>query len=351
LRFDFPDFECREYPDCEEHLLDFTDLSTSIVIVNYRTPQLAIDCLFSIDVAREPSTRVRVELVDNASPDDSMPKISCAIDMETFRNWVCLSLAPRNGGFAYGNNLGIRQALKHDPNLKYSLLLNPDTIVHPGAIEHLIEFMEANPKVGIAGSRLEDPDGNPHVSAFRFHSLLSELDRGLNLGIVSKVLSAYRVAPPVQSSPHSTDWVSGASFMVRREVFEDIGLLDEGYFIYYEEVDFCMRAQRAGWECWYVPQSRVVHLEGAASGIRSSDPKPPRRPAYLYESRRRFFQRNYGRLYAILADLVYLTTYPLWRIRRWVQCKPDRDPAWQWWDTFVHSSLFHAVDRSDVPRL
>lgn len=289
--------------------------------------------------------------MDNASPNDSAEVLCEYLDRSEFNIWVHFQVAACNGGFAYGNNLGIQAVIGRYPHLKYLLLLNPDTIVHQQAIEHLIDFMEAHPKVGIAGSRLEDPNGNPHLSAFRFHSLLSELDRGLNLGFVSKALEAYRVAPPVQSVPHRTDWVSGASFMVRREVFEDIGLLDEGYFMYYEEVDFCMRAQRAGWQCWYVPQSRVVHLEGAASGIRSSDSKPPRRPAYLYQSRRRFFQRNYGRLYAILADLVYLTTYPLWRIRRWIQRKPDRDPAWQWWDTLVHSSLFHSVDKGDVPRL
>jgi len=327
-------------------------MQTSLIIVNYRTAQLAIDCLKSLLLPTGTVLGLSVELIDNASPDESARTFAEAICQNGWQSWVNLTDAPRNGGFAYGNNVGIRLALSRDPQPKYLLLLNPDTIVHQGAIENLIEFMEANPKVGIAGSGLLDPDGNPHVSAFRFHSLLTELDRGLNLGFVSKVLDAYRVAPPVQSTPHSTDWVSGASFMVRREVFEAIGLLDEGYFMYYEEIDFCMRAQRAGWECWYVPQSRVVHLEGAASGIRSWDPKPPRRrPAYLYESRRRFFQRNYGRFYAILADLIYLTTYPLWRIRRWIQRKPDRDPAWQWWDTLVHSSLFHSVDRGDVPKL
>ncbi len=104
--------------------------------------------------------------------------------------------------------------------------------------------------------------------------------------------------------------------MIRREVIDQIRLLDEGYFMYYEEVDFCKRAQKAGWECWYVPQSRVIHLVGQASGINSADTQPIRSPAYVFESRRRYFQKLHGRFYETLADLAWLTTYPLWRLRR-----------------------------------
>jgi N-acetylglucosaminyl-diphospho-decaprenol L-rhamnosyltransferase len=319
----------------------------SIIIVNYCTAKLTVECIRSLERERQLSNLFEVVLIDNASPDQSAQELSEAIKENGWESWVHLTAAPRNGGFAYGNNIGIRFAPSRNPEVKYFLLLNPDTIVRPGAIELLVGFMEANQKVGIAGSRLEDQQGNTHISAFRFHSMLSELDRGLNLGFVSNAIGVYRVAPPAQLSPHRTDWVSGASFMVRREVFEDIGLLDEGYFMYYEEVDFCLRAHRAGWECWYVPHSRVVHLIGQASGIQPADSKPARRPAYVYKSRSRFFQRSYGRLYAILADQIYLVTYPLWRVRRWLQRKPDRDPAFQWWDTFVHSSIFHVVDRSD----
>ena len=284
-----------------------------------------------------------VELVDNASPDDSPKALSEYLARSGFGGWVHLVVAPQNGGFAYGNNLGIQAAIARDPSLQYILLLNPDTIVYPGAIEQLIQFMKANPQAGIAGSRLENPDGTPQESAFRFPTVASELLGGLRLGVASRLLQRYLVAPPVQNQPHRTDWVAGASMIVRREVFDQIGLLDESYFMYYEEVDFCRRAQQADWECWYVPLSRVIHLVGQASGINSADNQPRRRPAYLFESRRRFFQKQYGRWYAILADLAWLATFPVWRCRRWIQRKPDSDPPYLWWDMLRHSSLFHGI--------
>jgi GT2 family glycosyltransferase len=104
--------------------------------------------------------------------------------------------------------------------------------------------MKAHPEVGIAGSRLEDLDGTPQHSAFRFPSVLSELDGGLRLGVVSKLLSKWLVAPPISEVACPTEWVAGASMIVRREVFESVGLMDEKYFLYYEEMDFCLAAHR-----------------------------------------------------------------------------------------------------------
>lgn len=317
----------------------------AIVIVNYCTPALTIDCLRSLVDSQESATPWRVVLVDNASPDGSATFLANALQERVWDDWVTLIVAPRNGGFAYGNNIGIGHALRAFPNVEFIWLLNPDTLVHPGSLSALVQCLRDNPKVGIVGSRLENLNEVPQHSAFRFPNLIDELDRGLQLGIATRLFRKYIVAQPIQSYAHATDWVSGASFMIRRQVFEDIGLLDEGYFMYYEEVDFCKRAKQAGWESWYVPTSRVIHLEGQASGIRRSGTKPKRRPSYLFESRRRFFQKHFGRFYAILADLLWLFAYPLWRIRRWIQRKPDRDPQWMWRDMFRHSSILHGIDR------
>src|SRR5262249_8484299 len=162
-------------------------------------------------------------------------------------------------------------------------------------------FMKAHPEVGIAGSRLEDPDGTPQRCAFRFPSAASELEEGIRIGFVSRLLQHSVVAPPVRNEAHETDWVAGASMIVRRGVFDEIGLMDDEYFLYFEEVDFCLRARRGGWTCWYVPASRVVHLVGQASGV--TDVKRPmkRRPRYWFESRSRYFRRNHGRAYKMLA--------------------------------------------------
>jgi GT2 family glycosyltransferase len=183
--------------------------------------------------------------------------------------------------------------------------------------------MEARPAVGIAGSRLEERDGTPQRSAFRFPSLLGEWENGLRLGAMSRILERWVVAPPVRQEAHPADWVSGASMLVRGEVFQSIGLLDEDYFLYFEETDYCLRARRSGWECWYVPTSRVVHLVGQSTGITAKERRIPR---YWLESRWRYFHKNHGGLYARLANTAWAMGHALWRIRRRLQGKPDLDP-------------------------
>jgi GT2 family glycosyltransferase len=209
--------------------------------------------------------------------------------------------------------------------------------VREGAIEHLLEFMVAHPHVGIAGSRLEDPDGTPQRSAFRFPTIAGELDKTLRFGPVSRLLQRYVVSPPVPAQETATDWVAGASMFVRRAVFEQIGLLDEQYFMYYEEVDFCWRARRAGWPCWYVPASRVVHLVGQASGVTNTKIKRTRRPQYWFDSRRRFFVRNKGRWYSMGCDLAMISGLALWDLRCLVQHKSNNDPPKLLLDACRHS--------------
>ena len=300
-----------------------------VVIVNYRTPQLTLDCLDSLEaeVAALPGTTVVV--VEGGSGDDSAERIEAGIAERGFGGWVTLNARDENAGFAGGNNAGLKPALANEPPVPYLLLLNPDTVVRPGGITALVDFMDAHPQAGLAGSRLEDPDGTPQRSAFRFPSARSNFETGIKLGVVSRMLSNSVVAPPVRDDAHRCDWVAGASLIVRREVFEKVGLLKDDYFMYFEEVDFCLAAHRAGFECWYVPDSRVVHLVGQASGLNSKNDtaKPAkRRPAYWFESRRRYFVTNHGRLKAALADAAFITGFGLWRLRRCLTRRPDTDP-------------------------
>ena len=310
----------------------------AIIIVNYRTPKLVIDCLISLQNEIEKGCDA-VVVVDNASGDGSVEQIQTAIETEGWGNWASIIQLEYNGGFAFGNNAVIRSALKSSNPPSYFLLLNPDTIVRPHAIKILVNFMNEHPQVGIAGSRLEDPDGTPQESAFRFHTLPSELDSGLRLGIVTKLLSKWVVAPPVPEETCQTDWVAGASMIVRREVFEQVGLMDESYFMYYEEMDFCLQAKRAGWSCWYVPQSRVVHLVGQSSGVTNKKCPPKRLPQYLFDSRRRYFLKNYGWLYAALADHTWASSYLLWQLRRVIQGKLSNEPPKLFID-FLRNSFF-----------
>jgi len=300
---------------------------------------MTIDCLRSLvcEVRSLPGTHVVVS--DNASGDGSVEQIKAAIETEGWGDWTSLMPLEYNGGYAFGNNAVIRKVLQSTVQPPYILLLNPDTIVRPGAIQALVNFMDERPDVGIAGSRLEDPDGTPQRSAFRFPNILSELDSGLRLGVVSKLLSKWVVAPSVPEENCQTDWVAGASMIVRREVFEAVGLLDEKYFMYYEEVDFCLKANKSGWSCWYVPQSRVVHLVGQSSGVTDTKRPPKRLPKYWFDSRRRYFLKNYGWLQAAVADAAWVFGFVLWRWRRVIQRKPDNDPPKLLGDFLVNSVL------------
>jgi GT2 family glycosyltransferase len=297
-----------------------------VVIVNYRTPGLVIDCLRSLEPEVRAGEDYRVVVVENDSRDGSAEAIAAAIHSGGWQGWATLRALDRNAGFAGGNNAALGPILTVPRAPDYVLLLNPDTVVRPGAVRALVEFMERHPRIGIAGSRLEYPDGTPQRSAFRFPTIWSEFENGIRLGPISRLLRSRMVAPPVEDQPHPTDWLAGASMIVRRGVFDDIGLMDDQYFLYFEEVDFFLRARRAGWRSWYVPASRVVHLVGQSTGVTDVKKPAKRVPRYWFESRWRYFTKNHGAAYRFVADVAWAAGFTLWRIRRRLQGKPDNDP-------------------------
>lgn len=312
-------------------------MNVLVVIVNYKTPGLTIDCLRSLEPEVAGVDGVRVVVTDNLSPDDSVQQIGAAIAANHWGAWATLMPLPKNGGFAYGNNQGIRPALTSSDPPRYVWLLNPDTVVRAGAMRAMLDFLEAHPKVGIAGTRVTNPDDSVRRSAFRFHTAASELEAGLRLGVVSKLLSDKVVAQPIPAEACEVDWVSGASMFVRREVFQDVGLLDESYFMYFEETDFCLRARRKGWACWYVPTASIVHLVGQASGVTGEQRKLKRRPTYWFDSRRHYFMANHGPMTALLADVLWASSFGISSIWRRLMFKPRTDPPLLWWDFVRHS--------------
>jgi N-acetylglucosaminyl-diphospho-decaprenol L-rhamnosyltransferase len=312
---------------------------TLIAIVNYRTAGQTCACLESLAAEGPQANDFKVVVIDNGSADGSDAAIAECIRVNGWQEWAQLVVGGSNSGFAAGNNAILLPALKQAEPPEFFLLLNPDTIVRPGAIASLVRFLEDHPRAGIAGSRLEDPDGTPQRSAFRFPGILSEFERAMRLGLCTRLLAKHLVAPPVRADAHRIDWLAGASMLVRRQVLEQIGVLDDRFFLYYEELDFCLRAVRVGWECWYVPTSRVVHLVGQATGLKSGQAKGKRTPRYWFESRRRYFEKSHGWFYARLTDISWLCGHLLWRMRRFVQRKPDDDPPHLLWDFCTLSLL------------
>jgi hypothetical protein len=193
-------------------------------------------------------------------------------------------------------------------------------------------FMDVHPEAGIAGSLIEYPSGSVDRSAHCTPSPLGDLEGAARLGLLSRLLHRFRVSPPLRNEAHTCDWVSGASMLIRRPVLEQIGMMDEGFFLYFEEVDFCCRARAAGWSVWYVPESRVMHIEGAATRIRAV---AKRRPKYWYDSRRRFFLKQYGVVGLLAADILWAAgrlTFLLRRALRLGAHHQPNDPRWFMFD-------------------
>lgn len=312
-------------------------IKTVIVILNFRTPEMTLNCLDSLSKQITPEEKVLV--VDNFSNDGSVEKIQKGAHYP----WATLMALDSNRGYAAGNNAAIREVLSWPEPPQYLMILNPDTIPLAGAVTALVDFMDKHPEAGIAGSQLQDPDGTRQHSSFRFPSLATELDGGFRFGLLSKFLSEKQIIREFTDIPQRTDWVSGASFLIRLTVLKEIGLLDEMFFLYFEEVDLCYRAYLAGWQCWLIPNSKVIHFEGTSTQVKYSDSKPKRRPDYWFNSRRRYFQRNYGRAYSCLADAAWMVGFSTWRVRRALQGKPDTDPPHMLWDFFRHSSFFNQI--------
>jgi N-acetylglucosaminyl-diphospho-decaprenol L-rhamnosyltransferase len=291
-------------------------VDVAVIIVSYKSAELTAACLQSIFREQgKAGIKMRAVVVDNASGD--FPVIERAIVANDWLSWVTLIAAPQNGGFAYGNNLGIRHAhAERAPD--YLFLLNPDTQVRPGAVAALVDFLETHPEVGIAGGRFELSQGEDWPFAFRFPSLVSELTQGLSTGFIERWFRKWTVAQPMSLKAQRVDWISGASMLIRPSALSAVGGLDENYFLYFEETDFCRRAMYAGFSTWYVPESLVLHLIGQSTHSSGGADSRNALPGYWFESRRRFFSVSYGIRRAILIDVIAITCSVLGLIKQTV---------------------------------
>lgn len=275
-----------------------------VVIVNYKSGKLTLNALESLRAEREDDgLDLHVVVVENASGDEALLREGIEA---RFSDFVSLAVSPRNGGFGAGNNHGLAHAHELGLRPRYVHFLNPDTEIRPGAVGTLVRFLEAHPKAGIAGSSFELGDGRPWRIGFRFPSSISEFEDSIRLGPISRILRDHVVPRELGHEPEPIDWPSGASMMCRREVLENVGGFDESFFLYFEEIDLCLRARKAGWTCWYVPDSRVMHICGQSSGVTTRDDAPKRLPDYWFESRRRYFVKHHGHVYAAIADAARL---------------------------------------------
>jgi len=300
-----------------------------IVIVNYRTPGLVLDALDSLEGQVEAGLD-EIVVVDNASGDGSAERLERAIAARGMGRYCRVIRAERNGGFAWGNNLGIRAA---DAN--FYLLLSSDTLVRKGAVHALLSHLQAHPGVGVCGPRLEWPDGTPQGSCFRDHTPVSELLAAAETGALCRLLRDFEVALPVSDEPCEAEWISFACVMIRREVIEKIGLLDEGYFMYFEDSDYCRAARAAGFRIQCFPGAHVVHLRAGLSEAQRQRGERKRPPRTLYASRTRYFRKGYGSLGFLAANALWCVGRGLSLGRELVGRKLPHTSERQWLDNWT----------------
>ncbi len=281
--------------------------SIGVVIVSFNTCELLRACLGSLRACALP---LRVVVVENASRDGS-----AAMTRACFPEVELIDLA-ENAGFAAGTNIGLRQLgmrgqgsgirdrHSYRPILTpdrrpltpdYVLLLNPDTVVQAGGIEALAAFLEAHPRVGAVGPRLLNPDGSVQPAAFRFPTLAMTLldlfppGEALPGRLYGSWWHGRYLHERAAKAPFPIDHPLGACILTRRAVVEQVGLLDEQFFMYAEEIDWCYRVRAAGWAIWQEPRARVTHVGGAATSQFRS-----RMLIALYASRLRLFRKHYS---------------------------------------------------------
>jgi GT2 family glycosyltransferase len=259
----------------------------SVIIASWNTRDLLGACLESLRVPIE-SGWCEVIVVDNGSSDGSPEMVR-----ERFPA-VTLLCPGRNLGFGGGNNLGLRAA-----HGRYLMLLNSDTEVPEGTLEAMCEFMDSHPRVGMLGPKLLNPDGSVQLSCRRFPSYRTALFNRYSLLTRLFPRNPYSVEYLMTDSGHSAtrevDWVSGACLMTRREAVDDVGLLDEAFFMYAEDVDWCYRMHQKGWKVVYFPEVQVLHHVG-----RSTRSAPFRMTVERHRSMWIFYKKHYSRGIAIV---------------------------------------------------
>jgi hypothetical protein len=261
-------------------------LDLSILIVNWNTRQLLADCLASVFQAAA-DLALEVIVIDNASSDGSQDMVRQRFPQ------VRLIANTYNPGFAVANNQGLSLATG-----RYILLLNSDTVVPPQALTTVLQFMDHTPNAGLCGVKLLNPDGTFQGSFANFPSLAGELLSASGLGVHLFGLSYPSPRPRSNEQPRPVDWVAGAFMCLRREVFTRVGGMDESYYMYSEETDWCYRLRRTEWKTYYLPQVAITHFGGGSTQHRRVE-----MAARLYQSKVQFFAKHYGAVAALTLRL------------------------------------------------
>ena len=265
-------------------------MDLGIIVVSYNTREVTCNTLAAAYAAAAASRlEAHIWVVDNASSDGSPDEVRRRFPQAT------LIASNANLGFAGGNNVALRAIAALDCPPRYVLLLNSDTRAVPDSLGHMVSFLDAYPRVGVAGAQLLYGDGSFQHGAFHFPTLWMTLFDfwPLHNRLADSWLNGrYPPSRYATGQPFAIDHPLGAALMLRWDAFEAVGPLDEGFFMYCEEIDWCLRAKRAGWAIYCVPRARVIHLAG-----QSTRQFRETMVLALWRSRFRLFDKHYSRAY------------------------------------------------------
>ncbi|MGB6151160.1 MAG: glycosyltransferase family 2 protein [Pricia sp.] len=316
-----------------------TVLKLAVSVLNYRTADLSVKATqATIDALLNRDFSWHIFIVDNDSQDSSENTLRAHVAAQrkaAAPGWdkVEVHQTGHNGGFGAGNNYAIKTAQAQFPELEYVYILNSDAFPEKDAIVSLMDFLDSNPNYGFAGSYIYGTDDEPHNTAFRFPSPLGELEGAVRFGPVTRLLRNYQVPMGIQAESCDADWLAGASMLMRIKTLDAVGLFDETFFLYFEETDLSLRAQRAGWPTRYIAQSRVLHIGSVSTGMK----KWQRIPQYWLDSRKHYFVKNHGRMTFLFATFLRTLGGLLYQLRCLVEGKKNPDP-----DCFIRDMLRHA---------
>lgn len=267
----------------------------SIVIVSWNVCDLLRRCLCSIFSRVDDGLSCQVIVVDNGSSDGSAQMVAAEFPA------VCLIANAENRGFTAGNNQGLAIA-----SGRYVFLLNPDTEVVGDALATMVAFADAHPDVGVVGPQLRNPDGSVQSSRRRFPTLATAFFESTWLQPLAprRLLERYYVLDQPDDAVLDVDWVDGAALLARRAAVDQVGPLDEDFFMYSEELDWCRRFRQAGWRVVYLPTAQIVHHRG-----KSSDQAVAARHIHFQTSKVRYFRKHHGALAAECLRLFLLGNY------------------------------------------
>jgi len=322
------------------------------VIVNYRTPELAGRSLAALGAARERFPDLRAIVVDGGSADGSADYLARFVVQDDLAGWARFMPLAINGGFGFANNAAIAELTCGGDTPDAILLVNPDARVRPGAIEALAALLEREPRAGAVGGLLIHEDGRAQASAFHYPTLRSEFCGGARTGFIQRLLRV-PASDIYTDTAREVPWVTGAAVLLRTAALAEVGLFDDGFFLYFEETELLHRIRRAGWTVWHEPAAKVVHDGGVATQIRDADTglsSRRRLPRYWYQSTRRYFALTRGRWYALAAGLAFLAGHMVWRLRRLIDRSPDGGPLRSGRDRFAYGLWPDAADARPAVR-